>query len=558
MSLGLGIGNGIRVFGVLCGMVLAEAGAQSVSDLWGKSGERWSPASRLPDFSFAGYRSGERAIPELPVTASVKDFGAKGDGITDDTQAFKDAIEATHTGAVLIPAGRYKITDVIYIRKSGVVLRGAGPANTTLWFPKLLTDIFPGRNFSYSSAFMTLEGGFGSQPITGITAVAKRGDTAITLASTSGLQPGQRIQVQVQEDAAQSLKTYLYNNDPGPIENGKPEDSRMVFTLVKVDGNRLILNRPLRFETRASWRPQVLTFAPTVSESGFERMRIEFPETTYLDHFKEKGANAFEIRGVTDCWVRDVQIHNADLGVIFENACFNTSQGTLITSFAGRAVTSNWTGHHAISLTHSQDNFVTQFDLRTRYVHDLSVQHASGNVFGNGKGVDLNFDHHRDTPYANLYVDIDAGAGTRVFSSGGAEAIGKHSAAWSTFWNIRSDADFKIPPPNWGPDLMNFVAVRTYSGAAKDVTGRWVEKIEPARIQPQDIHAAQLSRRLLLHPLRAIRAPYLRPRAGGAKTPAWRRERSSIVFGLGGKISGGTDGTPAFVNLQGRRLRVLH
>src|SRR6185503_6442966 len=35
-----------------------------VSELWGRGGERWSPRSRLPDFSFAGYHFGDDPIPD--------------------------------------------------------------------------------------------------------------------------------------------------------------------------------------------------------------------------------------------------------------------------------------------------------------------------------------------------------------------------------------------------------------------------------------------------------------------------------------------------------------
>lgn len=59
--------------------------AAQYSRLWGKAGEAWTPQSRLPDFSFAGYRRGEKQIPRRAVDVSVKDFGAKGDGQTDDT-----------------------------------------------------------------------------------------------------------------------------------------------------------------------------------------------------------------------------------------------------------------------------------------------------------------------------------------------------------------------------------------------------------------------------------------------------------------------------------------
>ena len=116
---------------------------QSYSELWGKNGEKWTPASRLPDFSFAGYHSGEKALPKTSVTTNVKDHGAKGDGKTDDTAAFKKAIAATNKGAILIPAGRYLISDILWIKKSNIVIRGEGTQQTVLHFTRELEDVLP-------------------------------------------------------------------------------------------------------------------------------------------------------------------------------------------------------------------------------------------------------------------------------------------------------------------------------------------------------------------------------------------------------------------------------
>ena len=38
------------------------------SSLWGVSGEKWNPAGRLPDFSYAGYHAGEARIPNAPLS----------------------------------------------------------------------------------------------------------------------------------------------------------------------------------------------------------------------------------------------------------------------------------------------------------------------------------------------------------------------------------------------------------------------------------------------------------------------------------------------------------
>jgi polygalacturonase len=46
-------------------------------------------------------------------TVSVMDFGAIGDGTTDDTIAFNNAWAASNPKAVLVPADSYKITGTV-------------------------------------------------------------------------------------------------------------------------------------------------------------------------------------------------------------------------------------------------------------------------------------------------------------------------------------------------------------------------------------------------------------------------------------------------------------
>ena len=70
-------------------LVSAVAADPMVSDLWGRDGEKWSADSRLPDFSWAGYHRGEKRLPVLVPDCSVRDFGAVGDGKTDDRNCQK-------------------------------------------------------------------------------------------------------------------------------------------------------------------------------------------------------------------------------------------------------------------------------------------------------------------------------------------------------------------------------------------------------------------------------------------------------------------------------------
>lgn len=66
---------------------------------------------------------------KLAQTISVKDFGAVGDGVQNDTTAVQNAINAAPVGStVYFPAGTYLVTDAITINKS-LVIRGAGPGS---------------------------------------------------------------------------------------------------------------------------------------------------------------------------------------------------------------------------------------------------------------------------------------------------------------------------------------------------------------------------------------------------------------------------------------------
>lgn len=74
---------------------------------------------------------------KLRQTVSVMDFGATGDGVTDDTAAIQAAIDAVVNGTVIFPAGVYKITDTLTIEYTdlwrSVNLQGNGNASQIKW-----------------------------------------------------------------------------------------------------------------------------------------------------------------------------------------------------------------------------------------------------------------------------------------------------------------------------------------------------------------------------------------------------------------------------------------
>jgi hypothetical protein len=483
----------------------SSAAAQPVhSQLWGEAGELWQPESRLPDFSHAGYRRGEAPLPQVPVVANVRDFGATGDGETDDSAAIKRAIAEAGEGAIFFPPGRYLITDILEITRGNIVLRGAGPDQTVLYFPTPLNDIRPNMgattggqptsNYSWSGGFVWVRGNYGSSDLAEITAPARRGDTTLTVSTTDRLTIGQNIEIFQQDDQENSLAAHLYAGDPGGMAQLRARTRvSLVARITAIDGQRITLDRPLRFDIEQRWQPKVRRFQPTVTDVGIEHMSFEFPVQPYAGHFTELGHNAIAFTQVADCWARDIVINHSDSG-LFVAARFCTVDGVIFNSDRPPDRGGN-TGHHGIYIS-GDDNLFTRFQFNTRFIHDITVSHCAGNVISAGRGVDLCFDHHKRAPYANLFTDIDLGAGARMYRSGGGADLGRHSAAWTTFWNIRAQRPQSWPPGNFAPDLINFVGVHTQEQPQTSERGRWIEPIDPAALAPSNLHEAQLRRRL--------------------------------------------------------------
>ncbi len=473
------------------------------SELWGKHGEKWTAQSRLPDFSFSGYHFGEDPLPRPTVVANVRDFGARGDGKHDDTKAFVRAIAETESGTILVPEGRYVISDILWIKKPNLVLRGAGPDKTILFFPKSLDDVRPnpsqttsGRptsNYSWSGGFLWIKGNYGMKPISPIASECKRGEKKLVLEKAAELKVGQRVMVELVDTSEKTLFNHLYSGDPGNTAKvDKPIRIRFVSRIAAMNGKEIELERSLRFDLRKEWKPQLLHFAPTVRETGIEDLAFEFPITPYQGHFTETGRNAIAINSAADCWVRNVRISNSDSG-IYLSGMFCTADRILIES--ERISHRGTTGHHGVSF--GTDCMLQNFNFKTHFIHDITLSYLNaGNVSKNGKGTNLSLDHHKKANHENLFCNLDAGEGTDLWRCGGGAALGKNCGARGTFWCIRSKQNLKWPRAVFGPDSMNLVGLQTAEPTLTEPSGKWFEPIPPTHLHPSDLHAAQLARRL--------------------------------------------------------------
>lgn len=99
-------------------------------------------ASALPILA-AGSTTARTAAERAGDVANVKDFGAAGDGVTDDTAAIQAAVTAG--GRVFLPKGQYLITAPITRDATGCTIEGAGIDATV---------VVCGAGFTGSAAFI--------------------------------------------------------------------------------------------------------------------------------------------------------------------------------------------------------------------------------------------------------------------------------------------------------------------------------------------------------------------------------------------------------------------
>ena len=127
-------------------------------------GSKWTSVSSVVEaddgYTYPG-GVGRTIQDRLEDYVSVKDFGAVGDGVTDDTQAFKDAIASVR--CIMVPQGSYIISSTITLPSSGDTsnrsLVGTYP-NSSIRFTGTGSTLFvvPGGKASFEGlSFITEE-----------------------------------------------------------------------------------------------------------------------------------------------------------------------------------------------------------------------------------------------------------------------------------------------------------------------------------------------------------------------------------------------------------------
>ncbi len=356
---------------------------------------------QLPEFSYAGYAWGERPLPVYGATLDVTDFGATGDDMADDTEAFLRALEAAHerSGLVVlaIPEGRFHLSGIMFLERDSLVVRGSGPDKTVIFVEKPLGVLEAPEALAQGGEAALVQGRRPSMYSDWGAVFWSRAPTVSSLRQGIPILAGGRGQheLRIRTDASTDLTGYFgIAWMSGGIESGFGRESIQDVTVIGRDGNVLTIKEPLAAdlapESKARLKP-----VSRLTEVGIEHLSIEFEQVPYGGHGLEDGFNAIFFSNLRHGWVRNVEIRNADSAILLSGS----SQVTLEDiSIRGRS------GHIGVQLKSTAHSVVRNVRILSSFEHSLSCIGSSAyNVFTRAQATNL---HDIASGNANLYDQL--------------------------------------------------------------------------------------------------------------------------------------------------------
>lgn len=320
-------------------------------------GEFMLDDSRRTNWSNAGVYGG---IPNIssPVV-NVKDFGAVGDGTTDDSAAVANAINSIKSklpAVVYFPEGTYLLKSKIDLQNlDGIVIRGDGYKKT-----KLIFDL----NGSNSSCIevLTYRRGNWVSALSGY----EKGSTQILVADVSQFKVGDIAEIQQANDSA-----IMYTN-PQWNQSWAENSVGQFFRVVGIDGNKLIIYPPLNISFRADLNPQVRR-NNLISNVGFEDF--------YIERVDSGDGNTFYFKNAANCWIRRVESYNTVKAHVSATSCLNLEIRECYFHHSHRY---DGGGHgYGVELGFHVTNCLVENNIFKHLRHSMMVHlGANGNVFG--------------------------------------------------------------------------------------------------------------------------------------------------------------------------------
>lgn len=257
---------------------------------------------QIPDFSHVGYHWGEEEPPAVPVVKTLTSPGTK-----DATEMIQKALDECEGGAVFLAKGTYNVSGTLYIRKSGVVLRGAGEGKT------IITET------AKQQCILIKMGGSGSRKTLGSPAGITEdyvpvGRYWVEVEDAFQFAKGDDILVvrPATEDWIHDLKMDQIGqrSNGGTIYQWSTKDYGTMFErkVMKVEGNKVWLDNPIVMALDKKYGGGYLVhyeFPGRIRECGVEDLTL-YSNTSGSEDDENHGWEGVNIGNSRHCWVRNV------------------------------------------------------------------------------------------------------------------------------------------------------------------------------------------------------------------------------------------------------------
>ncbi|SHM66363.1 DUF6298 domain-containing protein [Flavobacterium pectinovorum] len=275
--------------------------------------------NQIPDFSYAGYMASEKAIPNV----ENKIFVPKQE--EDATQRIQAAIDYVSNlkpnksgfrGAVLLDKGTFKINGTLFIKKSGVVLRGSGNnENGTILLGTGLKreavirilgidDKKLGETFEFNTKYTPL------------------GTKIIQLKNASKLKPSDEIIITKPLTAnwIKELKMDDFGSETGWIGWKKDDwDISWNRVVTKINGNEVTLNAPLTMtldDVYGTAKVTAYSWSGRIEQIGIENILLKSTYDTSEPKDEEHRWFGISIENTKNAWVKQVSFKHFAGGAV--------------------------------------------------------------------------------------------------------------------------------------------------------------------------------------------------------------------------------------------------
>ncbi len=447
--------------------------------------------NRILDFSYCGYKSSEQKIPDPANVIFVPHM--EGDASTEIQRAidYVSVLKPDNNGfrgAVLLDKGVYTLNRELWIKTSGVVLRGSDKDETVLL--KKGVD----RN-----AMLHIEGvndKINSKPVNVTSDYVPVNSHVLELSSVSGLKVGDKINIvrPCTKEWIESIGCDIFGGGISAL-GWKPGDMDVTWdrTITAIDGKKITIDVPLTVAIDEKFGGATVSsyqWNGRISESGIEHLTLISDYDKNYPKDEDHCWTGISIDNATDCWVRQVNFkHFAGNAVFLQPA---SSKITVEDCIATEPVSEIGGFRRIVFYTMGQQNLI-QRCYSEHGINDFAAGYCAPgpNAFVQCETKEsLGFSGSIDAWACGLLFDVVNIDGHNLsFKNLGQD---KNGAGWNTansmFWQCTA-AEIECFTPAKDAQNRAYGCWAQFSG-----DGQWDESNN--HVQPRSLYYAQLANRL--------------------------------------------------------------